>query len=77
MIAPCPTPNCPSRPALKWAELHGTGVDLVGWQIMCELCGCSGPAIRLSSGHAKTVHARAADRAGPLWNRMSQAGGAC
>lgn len=70
-IAPCPTPQCPSRPALKWADLNGTGVDIRGWQIMCESCGCSGPVANAGPEDEWT------ERALIAWNKMAQNCGAC
>ena len=69
-LAPCPTPRCPSRPALKWADLHGTGVNIHGWQIMCEACGASGPVC------SEGPEDERAERALMAWNKMSQNCGA-
>jgi hypothetical protein len=63
-IARCPNPRCPSSPRLKYAELRGSDVDLHGWQIMCVLCGVSGPVVTCGPEDER------GDRAMRAWNEM-------
>lgn len=65
-IAPCPNRNCQSRPALRWADLSGTDINLHGWQIMCEACGTSGPVIVTGPENERAELALIA------WNKISQ-----
>ena len=64
-IARCPNPRCSSSPALKYAELRGSDMDIHGWQMVCVLCGVSGPVVNYGPKDER------GERAVRAWNEMA------